>query len=334
MGCKQPLIRVENLNKIEKTIDGKQMFKVTIVKPHDEHESIEMINSYKRLGYKYTLIPCKRCIGCRLDYSREWANRGYLEAKNWEQNYFVTLTYNNEHLPKNQSLQPKEFSNFIKRLRRELDYKNIQHAGIRFMGCGEYGSDKNTKRPHYHVILFNCKLPIETFYNPTIINNAMYYNNTIIEKCWKNGFSNITDVTWNNIAYTARYITKKIYGKEAKEAYKDLEPEFFRTSRNPGIAGYYYNDHADEIYQNDEIIIRNKKGSISSKPPKYFDKLLEKDNPELLEEIKKTRRKRQKESDKVKAKQTTLTKLQQLAVEERTLENRTLKLLREYEKKK
>lgn len=338
MSCKHPLIRAETSERREKKLDGTPMNKIQILKPDDNYESIEDFMKKCHPNWRYTLIPCGKCIGCRLDYSREWANRGFLESKNWEQNYFVTLTYDENHLPKNGTLEPEEFTKFVKRLRTEMARKHGQEEGIRFMGCGEYGEQK--QRPHYHIIFFNLKLPIDSFYNARVINKNTYWQNRIIEKCWTYGISNVSDVSWNNIAYTARYITKKIYGKDAHETYDvdvetgealDREPEFFRVSRNPGIGGYYYDENKDIIWTNDEIIIKNKKGAVSSRPPKYFERLLEKTNPEMLEAIKKQRRKQQAHNEIIKDTLSTNTRLERLAIEERTLTDRTMKLLRQLE---
>lgn len=331
MTCYSPLVKAETNERYETKIDGSKMKKAIIIKPDDNHENLESF-MHTHPTWNYTVIPCKKCIGCRLDYSREWANRGYLESLNWTQNYFVTLTYDDEHLPEGETLEPKEFSNFIKRLRKYMRDKKIQSKGIRFMGCGEYGEERG--RPHYHVILFNCKLPTDSFYNPRISNKNTYWQNEIIEKCWNKGIINVSDVTWNTIAYTARYITKKIYGAKAEEEYQGKVPEFFRTSRNPGIGGYYYDEHASEIYENDEIIITNKKGAASQKPPKYFDRLLDRDNPELLENLKRTRRKRASDNARVLDEQSSYTRLERLAINARSKADKMLALIRELEKKK
>ena len=61
------------------------------------------------VGYpdvKYIPIPCGRCIGCRLKYSRDWADRCMLEAQYHEHNVFLTLTYDDSHLPECQEGSP------------------------------------------------------------------------------------------------------------------------------------------------------------------------------------------------------------------------------------
>ena len=57
------------------------------------------INNLSDLIYEWIEIPCGRCIGCRLAYSRMWADRRMAEATMHESNYFITLTYDPEHVP-------------------------------------------------------------------------------------------------------------------------------------------------------------------------------------------------------------------------------------------
>ena len=92
-------------------------------------------------------LPCGQCIGCRLERSRQWAIRCVHEASLHERNCFITLTYRDECLPTNGSLDLDAFQKFMKRLRRRFG------EGVRFFHCGEYG--ENFGRPHYHAILFN-----------------------------------------------------------------------------------------------------------------------------------------------------------------------------------
>lgn len=348
MSCYHPLIRVENLHKIETAIDGHKYYHAHIEHPNDYIQRIEELKDSQ--FYRYQLIPCNNCIGCRLDYSREWANRGYLEAKCWKQNYFVTITYEESNMKVleecldeneitywndgtwNGTLVPEELTQFIKNIRQIMS-RDYNQDGIRFMACGEYGEEN--ERPHYHIIFFNLNLPLNTFYNPKIINNEMYYQNTIIERAWKKGISNISEASWNNIAYTARYITKKVNGKTSSEYYasKGQSKEFLRVSRAPGIGKYYYDKHKKEIYERDEIIIKNKTGIISCKPPKYFDSLYEKENPEHFKKIKKERIKRAKSNAKLEDQAISVTRLNRLAIEERTKDAKNQQLIRSMEKK-
>jgi len=93
-------------------------------------------------------IPCGQCTGCRLDRSKAWAIRCYHESMMWEENCFATLTYDDEHLPKNSSLDKRDLQKFFKRLRKKYEPKKI-----RYYACAEYG--EKSFRPHYHAAIFN-----------------------------------------------------------------------------------------------------------------------------------------------------------------------------------
>ncbi|MEO5355656.1 MAG: hypothetical protein H7835_21005, partial [Magnetococcus sp. XQGC-1] len=88
-----------------------------------------------------------QCVGCRLERSRQWAIRVMHEASQHEHNCFITLTYNDDNLPANGSLNYRHFQNFMKRLR-----KYYVEFTVRFYMCGEYG--ENFARPHYHACIF------------------------------------------------------------------------------------------------------------------------------------------------------------------------------------
>lgn len=330
MSCFQPKILYGRTGDRKQAQDGHYYQKYHITKPYKTEKELEMIILNQGLkNYNYEIIPCGKCIGCRLDYSRTWANRGYLESKMWQNNYFVTITYNEENLPENKSLVPEHLTNFIKKLRRNGDYNGWQHTGIRYIAAGEYG-DK-LERPHYHLILFNCNLPTESFYEPHIIKKETFWRNNIIEECWKYGYSSVSNVSWNNIAYVARYITKKQYGEKSKEHYGDRQPEFFRASRKPGIGMTWLEEHMEEVYATDEIIVQNRKGSIKQKPPRAFDKKLKEINEKEYEKIRAKRKKIGNMTKLEKAQHTSLTMAEQLEVEETSKIAQATMLKRMYE---
>ena len=96
-------------------------------------------------------IPCGKCIGCRVARAAQWGNRCMHEASCYDHNRFVTLTYDDAHLPPNGFLDKTHLSKFLKKLR-----KKFPHNKLRFFAAGEYG--EQTARPHYHLILFNYRL--------------------------------------------------------------------------------------------------------------------------------------------------------------------------------
>ena len=170
-------------------------------------------------------VPCGRCIGCRLETSRQWAARIECEKSLYDQSIFLTLTYSPENL-KSLSLIPEDLTKFMKRLRKYV--KSKYDKEIRFFACGEYGSQLS--RPHFHVIIFGWRPLFCKKYNYNL------FTSSEIEKIWKYGFCPFGDVTFESAAYVARYVTKKINGDKADEHYNGRIPEFVRMSRRPGIA--------------------------------------------------------------------------------------------------
>lgn len=288
-------------------------------------------------------IPCGKCIGCRLDYSRQWANRCMLELGYHDSAYFLTLTYDESHVPRrwyadketgeayrSLTLDKRDWQLFMKRLR-----KRFPDDKIRFFMCGEYGS--STFRPHYHAIVFGLHLNdlVEKFRHDGFV----YYTSQSLQDCWSVregsttpltpiGFAIVSEVSWDTCAYVARYVTKKLTGPEG-EFYSDhnIIPPFTLMSRKPGIARQYYDDHPD-LYESEFINISTPQGGKKFRPPKYFDRLFEDQYPEESAKMKELRKHLAEEAQKAKLASTDLDLLQYLEVEEQKKLNSLKKLER------
>ncbi len=245
--------------------------------------------------HKSLQLPCGQCIGCRLDKSRDWAVRCMYEASLYDDNCFITLTYDDAQLPRDHSLNKAHFQKFMKRLRKRYESKRI-----RFFHCGEYGDE--LRRPHYHAILFN-----HDFYDKELWStrggNKLYISEELAE-LWPYGFSTIGDVTFESAAYVARYVTKKVTGKGVDEINEEtglkhyerisaetgqihtVEPEYCTMSRRPGIAKQWFERYKEDVYKDDFVVIKGKKIST----PKYFDRLLKESDERLLKIIKEERK--------------------------------------------
>lgn len=216
-------------------------------------------------------VPCGRCIGCRLEYSRQWAIRCVHEASLYEDNAFITLTYREEEIPEDRSIKKDEVQKFIKRLRKNTGKK------LRYFACGEYGEMNN--RAHYHAIIFGYGFDDKTLWTKTKTGHLLYRSD-LLEKCWTKGHSYIGSVTFESAAYVARYITKKWKGDGADEHYKlldpetgqihQLEPEFCLMSRKPGIGKEWLDKYKTDT--NKDFIMFN---GMKMKLPKYYDAQLE-----------------------------------------------------------
>lgn len=240
----------------------------------------------KKLGTVPLKLPCGQCIGCRLERSRQWAMRCMHESSLHNDNCFITLTYDNEHLPADGSLKKEHYQKFMKRLR-----KHFKNQKIRYYHCGEYG--EKHFRPHYHAILFGIDFYDKQYFNGQG-ENSLYISPTL-NKLWRFGFSTIGSVTFESAAYVARYIMKKVNGKNAKEHYErvnidtgevyHLTAEYNTMSRRPGIASDWYDKYKDDVFPSDFITMNGKK----LKPPKFYDRIYEIEDPDAYEKLKRKR---------------------------------------------
>lgn len=200
-------------------------------------------------------IPCGKCVGCRLEQSRQWAVRCMHEKRLHNASSFVTLTYDDKHLPPNGSLVKDDLTNFMKRLRHETG------PGLRFFACGEYGS--RTSRPHYHVLLLNSD-----FTDKRIVKSGTEYNlyeSPQLSKLWTAGHHALGDVTFESAAYVARYCTKK--NQNGKTVTDGRTPEYIVMSRRPGLGHGYFEKYKSEIISHDTIIVNGYEAAL----PRFYD---------------------------------------------------------------
>lgn len=305
------------------------------------------------------LIRCGRCLGCMVDKSREWANRLLLEKEYYpdDQCWFVTLTYDEEHVPRSfypdpetgeaqpcMTLDKRHHQLFMKRLR-----KNSRQQ-IRFFGCGEYGPQ--TMRPHYHYILFGLSLGDLVPYGRGEA-GFMYYQSNWLTSQWSDrkaptaagsvtpltmdpdyfctpyGRVLVSPASWQTFAYVARYTTKKLYGEEASYYEQfNITPPFLVMSLKPGIGARWFQDHPD-VYDFEYINVKTPTGGKKFRPPHYFDVLYDREDPEGFEQFKRSRSAMLEAQKEVKLSRTSLLYSELLEVEEREFKSRIKKLKRE-----
>jgi hypothetical protein len=200
------------------------------------------------------------------------------EAQMHTDNCFITLTYANEHVPKDMSLDYNHYQLFMKRLRKRFTGKTI-----RFYMAGEYG--ESFDRPHFHACLFGLDFPDKKIFKRTQIGSILY-TSKILEELWPFGYSSIGDVNFESAAYVARYIMKKINGVTVNEnhevvdagahyQYCDLETgeliqrksEFNKMSLKPGIGQAWLDKFMSDVYTQDHVVVRGRK----CRPPRFYD---------------------------------------------------------------
>ncbi len=238
------------------------------------------------------IVPCGSCIACRLNKASDWAARMILELDVAGSALFLTLTYDDEHLPVVESdgellgsLRKADCQLFLKRLR-----KRFSDLKIRYYISGEYGG--RTHRPHYHAIVFGLGLDdfsdVEVWSKNSF--NQFYYHSILLDKIWKNGNVIIGNVSRETCAYCARYTLKKQYGASNSYWYRGRLPEFALMSRRPGLGVPWLELHKEFFEDANRVFyLPNLNGCSSSTKvytPKIFMDKLRLTSPELYDSIK------------------------------------------------
>ena len=308
MGCYKPLIRFYVPDNPEASGHIYTLRRFAIERAKNPNLTYEDLIYRKDV----MLIPCGQCIGCRIQKRQDWATRIEMEAKTWpkESVWFVTLTYDNEHIPGvnhetgevvrgamylrrkkepdlaiNQTLWYEDIQNFLKRLRKAYS------GQLRYFVAGEYG--EKTGRPHYHMILFGYQPEKLEPYSK--VKPDEYMVDSRITRCWGLGIHNLINPTQGGYSYVAGYVTKKFDDETLEHIKNGLRPPFAQMSRDPGLGYKYYQEHKDEIWKKGYIQLDNgKRASI----PRYFQEMQRIEDPKILWELKK--RNQQRAIDKTK----------------------------------
>jgi len=231
------------------------------------------------------LVPCGSCMPCLIAKTRDTATRMVDESYLHDESCFLTLTYNDENIPKGHTLVLRHMQLFVKRLRKLLHPQKI-----RIVYVGEYGEETN--RPHYHACLFGHRFEDQKHFKKTPQGHILYTSETLA-KLWPHGHCSIGDFNVTTAEYCAKYIIKAQASKGTKTTFLDdetgeiieLAQPFIKASRNPGIGAGFYEKYKDQIYNEGASIINGKARPI----PKYYDRKLRAEDPQRYEQIKQAR---------------------------------------------
>lgn len=203
-----------------------------------------------KLGGMVRAISCGRCLGCRLEYSRQWAVRCMHETAFHERNCFVTLTYEDAPV----DLCYRDFRLFMRRLRKLF-------PGCSFYMCGEYGGTNG--RPHFHALLFGVDFhdKVSMGKSPS---GAKLYESEALRKLWRHGHTSIGDVTFESAQYTARYVHKRM---TEGSVYEGSVGEFSRMSLRPAIGKRWFDKYgASDVLPDGSVVVNGVKASA----PRYY----------------------------------------------------------------
>ncbi|QCS36215.1 replication initiator protein [Capybara microvirus Cap1_SP_163] len=237
-------------------------------------------------------FPCGRCYNCLTKKKKDMSVRLMHEASQHSECCFITLTYDNEHLPSvmcedgvvRATLVKKHLSAFLKRLRRSLEYHHLG-GRFRFFGVGEYGS--KSYRPHYHLLIFGWS-PRDVV--PLFVRNGKQISRSlIIEKNWKYGFSTVSGFSPAVARYCARYCVKKMDDGIAFDA---LCPVFtIASNRSGGIGASWFDAYGVESCRRGYCTARLGSDRIAKYAiPEYYYRRLRRIDPVAFCEVRDARR--------------------------------------------
>lgn len=227
--------------------------------------------------YHGKLLRCGKCLACRRYRCRDWEARVLCEHELLKRGcYFVTLTYDEEHLPEGRNLNPRHLSLYVKRLRKVT---GLNSRDMKIISVGEYGSRRG--RPHYHLLLIG--LPIDSG------------NEEKICQCWKQSagqsYVHVSAVRSSRAAvrYTICYMLKheSWYSVRSGETKSDFEARtglvapFQRFSN--GMGSEYCVENKDRLIELGFLQFGREKFCI----PRYFVRKLNevKSNEEVRREF-------------------------------------------------
>ncbi len=197
-------------------------------------------------------VPCNKCGACQGNRRAEWSFRLKEELLHSKTAHFITLTYDEDHIPYTDgflhTLSKKHIRQFIRKLRK--------YGKIRYYLVGEYGT--KTDRPHYHAIIYN---------------GGNDFNKNI-QNCWKNrekvslGLIHCGSVTTGSIHYVTKYHVN--YQTEKEWNRQPQERPFAWMSKNPGI-GHQYKERVGYWNKNNKYLYVLNNGYKQSLP-RYYKK--------------------------------------------------------------
>lgn len=189
-------------------------------------------------------VPCSKCPSCLQSRSDAWAFRLEYQQRVSYNSYFLTLTYETDHLEKTpngfKNLNRAHFPKFIRALRKRFKNK----IDTKYYHVGEYGSKR--RRPHYHAICFN--VPDTDFIWGTDEEGKPKAISQLLDACWSKGMVDIRYAEPDSIGYVTKYLHK---GKSVPEHKNDDRIKEYSTMSNGLGLNYLSKEaiywHSDDV---------------------------------------------------------------------------------------
>lgn len=219
------------------------------------------------------MVPCGRCPACLARRASGWSFRLMQEERYCSSAWFITLTYDNEHVPITENnfltINKSHVQKFFRTLRRNHDkryfnqetrrWNTVRDVQIKYFAVGEYGG--RFKRPHYHAIVFNACVEK-------------------IQSAWVHGSVHYGYVSYASVGYCMKYMSKP--AKVGKFKRDDRVKEFALQSKGLGLCYLteavkrWHRATTDRMYVN---LDGNKKAAM---PRYYKQKIWNKQEQEVI----------------------------------------------------
>lgn len=231
-------------------------------------------------------IPCSKCDACVLNRAGETARRAYDEfrrpavggkggAQQPPKPYngmFLTLTYDDQHLPKCGHFDERDIVLFVKRLRKILPCQ------IRTLGVAEYG--ERTGRAHFHLLVFGYQFPDKKILRQTDSTHSGQkydiFESKTLQKLWDKGISEFGTVTEQSCSYVARYLYKKTKKTDHGDPCENCQNEkpkkskIVCRSRRPGLGSQFCDSYIDVSRASRSLGVSPVVGNDRDSLPRYY----------------------------------------------------------------
>jgi hypothetical protein len=224
-----------------------------------------------RPGETRVEVGCGRCIGCLEARAQDLATRIEHELQMHPPGdcWFVTPTYDEDHLPPGGGLVRRHSQDLLRAARKRF-------GRFRFFGCGEYGTESG--RAHYHLILFGCHIPDAVYRYRGGGDKYDIFESSRLRECWPYGQLLLSRVEGGSVAaYVSGYVVKGRVlqhdgGKRVWLKGQSVTAPFLMYSTHPGIGASWLDRFgATDVWAHRDL---RGPGGVHKRIPAYYRKRL------------------------------------------------------------
>lgn len=223
----------------------------------------------------WSKYPCRKCIPCLIARQKAWVSRLTEELENHENNYFVTLTYDDSFVPVSENGEMTFNKQHLIKLNRDLrkrfqqgflsnPYKDViagspatfdlpKDVHYKYYITSEYGPS-GTFRPHYHAVFYGLQVPI-------------HVAELLFRELWPYGFVSVFPAEAGAAGYISKYLVTDGVGKNAYNGTEHEDKPFALMSKGLGLS---YVERMGDFHRADTRRMYVQKHGIKSRMDRYL----------------------------------------------------------------